>query len=640
VLALLGSLGCGGGSAVGQEGGDESGETSIGESETGTTGPSEPWGEPTDPCEGVDCSGHGTCVANGKVASCECEEGFWATQYECIACSPVGDDHVYDIDVPMILMEPQVTVAGLPPPMFGYADLSFETESDRVLVAHLPDPPPSTLAMIPGVYDLHFGRSTFHADNPLPRYNTVVWSARAIDEPGDLIIDVPIVTVTVTLTVNGEMPEPNDDWQYFAVDPATGDSESFEQNGILTGTYDMMFSGEGSIVPSNQDAVLDRNVVIAQSGHIAVDVPAIDQSGVLTVGGQVLGGSPDDPETDAMVYLSNPDLGRVQLISPVVGGDYSVRLMPGTYDILYEQEHPLVGVPGVPGLPDNTYAIIPAGLVITTDQATTDIDIPVVNRSGSLTVNGATVAANEWGAKLYYVNRTTGDRVLIRDFAWGQYAMEIIPGVYDLVFDGDPEYPRASLPHNDYAVLETDVVVDQSGNFDIDIPMITVSGSVTVNGAPAGEPGYANILFRQIGGGSTNAADVGEGAYSVNLIPGTYDIVYDLGWLGNSPDLPINEHSTVSTQVEFDSSMVFDIDIPAVVLTGTMTINGEMVQGGELELHTSYGHDFLLGTGMSPYSAMVIPGTYAVAYSHGDAAPGVTVPRNYQAMLDCIVIPP
>ncbi len=41
--------------------------------------------EGADPCEGVDCSGHGTCEVQDGQASCRCEEGYHAQGLECVS---------------------------------------------------------------------------------------------------------------------------------------------------------------------------------------------------------------------------------------------------------------------------------------------------------------------------------------------------------------------------------------------------------------------------------------------------------------------------------------------------------------------------------------------------------------------------
>src|SRR5262245_10148931 len=70
-----------------------------------------PWETAVDPCDDVTCSGHGTCIAESGLATCVCEPGFLAHRHECIACSPLAEDHVYDVDVAMITVAPQITAA-------------------------------------------------------------------------------------------------------------------------------------------------------------------------------------------------------------------------------------------------------------------------------------------------------------------------------------------------------------------------------------------------------------------------------------------------------------------------------------------------------------------------------------------------
>ena len=43
-------------------------------------------GNPDDPCEGVDCSGHGTCNVVSAEAKCTCEFGYIASEdgQDCI----------------------------------------------------------------------------------------------------------------------------------------------------------------------------------------------------------------------------------------------------------------------------------------------------------------------------------------------------------------------------------------------------------------------------------------------------------------------------------------------------------------------------------------------------------------------------
>ena len=53
--------------------------------------------EPRDPCDGVDCSGHGECVLvdEGSRAACVCDDGF---DDDGLACVPIGGDGDADVD--------------------------------------------------------------------------------------------------------------------------------------------------------------------------------------------------------------------------------------------------------------------------------------------------------------------------------------------------------------------------------------------------------------------------------------------------------------------------------------------------------------------------------------------------------------
>jgi hypothetical protein len=638
LLCVFGFLACG--DNPGTSGSDDEADAADSDSDgdTGTTGPSEPpWGEPFDPCEDVTCSGHGTCVATGMLANCECEDGFLARRHECITCTPLGEDHVYDIDVPMIVVNPEVTVAGAAPPPDGHGNIYLVSGQDTLRVVGFPNPP-EPISLIPGTYDLWFYRNyNADEDEPLPQQNDVVFATnRSVMASGPLHVDLPVATVTTSLRVNGQVPDLNThaSWTAAAVDPVTGHAIEFEEvddllatRDLIAGVYDLRYRGGGYRLPDNIGAIVMDDAVIAKSGHIVLDVPMIDQVGTVTIAGQQYLGN------GASIELFSPTLGEARIgISEYDEEEYFARLIPGTYDVRYRAQDEVVG------LPDNENAIIPLGLNITIDEGTTDVDVPMVTRSGALTLDGVPVEADEWGAELYYVNRTTGDRVLINDLAWGEYSIEIIPGVYDLLYD--LYEPRAVLPGNDEALIAPGLVIDESGVFDIDVPKITVSGSMTVDGQTVAEPEEAEILFAQREtGGRALAGDLALGTYSTHLIPGTYDIVYDTSYPYEVPvGLPVNRSATVLWQVPLHESGNFDIDVPTVQVTGNITINGEPVPGGAIDLVQVGGYDARLGFSAEPYSTLVVPGTYAVEYVHDSSPTPLSVPGNPRALLDCIVI--
>ena len=50
---------------------------------------SEPWADAgPDPCLGVDCSGHGTCVVQNATAVCQCDTGYEPSGLDCVPSDP------------------------------------------------------------------------------------------------------------------------------------------------------------------------------------------------------------------------------------------------------------------------------------------------------------------------------------------------------------------------------------------------------------------------------------------------------------------------------------------------------------------------------------------------------------------------
>lgn len=102
--------------------------------------------------------------------------------------------------------------------------------------------------------------------------------------------------------------------------------------------------------------------------------------------------------------------------------------------------------------------------------------------------------------------------------------------------------------------------------FDINIPTVTVSGSITVNGdLPANStPGVIRLLTAS---DRVTIASVADGAYSAEVIPGTYDVVYQLY------DVPF----PMLQNMHIDEPTTLDIDIPTAVVSGNVTVNGNPV---------------------------------------------------------------
>jgi len=102
-------------------------------------------------------------------------------------------------------------------------------------------------------------------------------------------------------------------------------------------------------------------------------------------------------------------------------------------------------------------------------------------------------------------------------------------------------------------VLQKGIVVGPLSSIivDIDVPAVTVSGTVTVNGSVISDPttaGLARLTLSGLGGDdgelalipsqSSDPAELAKGAYTALVIPGAYELYYSVYRSG--PKLPGN----------------------------------------------------------------------------------------------------
>ncbi|MCR9092911.1 MAG: hypothetical protein NXI30_01720 [bacterium] len=177
----------------------------------------------------------------------------------------------------------------------------------------------------------------------------------------------------------------------------------------------------------------------------------------------------------------------------------------------------------------------------------------------------------------------------------------------------------------------------------VDVPSVEISGDFLVDGVPtpasAADVAILSLLDRRgeaISVGATNMQTYGP----LRVVPGEYGVLYD--FLFSSGSLPINTGTPISSDVAFDASGVFDIDVPTVEITFTLLLNGVAFPaavgetGDFLLRHVDSGAEFLLGQGAnSPIVARVVPGAYQVIYSYRS---GSIVPQNTHAVVDEVTL--
>lgn len=171
------------------------------------------------------------------------------------------------------------------------------------------------------------------------------------------------------------------------------------------------------------------------------------------------------------------------------------------------------------------------------------LDVPVVRLTGQLTVGRRVPPRGEGGA--ISLQTAAGDRVSLGDADGGVYAVTVLPGTYEIVYEhGWGE----SVPQNRRARLGS-VTVTGSRRLDIDVPVVEVTPAVTVDGV-APPPTSAELRLRR-GDDEASLGQLWEEARPVRIVPGTYDVEYALEDARDEPAaVPRNRRTVVRRGVE------------------------------------------------------------------------------------------
>jgi hypothetical protein len=381
---------------------------------------------------------------------------------------------------------------------------------------------------------------------------------------------------------------------------------------------------------------------------LQIDVPVTTVSVSVTVAGAALTGVNG---LSTLFTLKNDAGDSAQLTRTSTTGASSGPVIPGTYDLYYSPDA------SSPGLPQNTSSKLMGGIVVGSSSLSLQVDVPAVQISGKITSNGA--AVNAFGSTdITTLSNLAGDKIDLAPSADGSFSALVIPGTYDVIYDNTRNLVVPGVPANLATKLRKGLVVDKSSSaFDIDVPISTVSGNVTLNGkvvGPFGLDGVGYVSLRDADGGQLFLSEIRNGSYSRGVVPGTYDVYYAVSSVGSS--MPINRLAVLQKGLVVGplSSIIVNIDVPAVTVSGTVTVNGRAISdpttaglgrltlsglggdSGELAFTSAQNSD-PADLAKGAYSALVIPGSYELYY--GVYQRGPELPGNGKLDLGCFNVP-
>jgi hypothetical protein len=163
--------------------------------------------------------------------------------------------------------------------------------------------------------------------------------------PQTLDVDIPATTVTGTITVNGAQVDSSMGTGALHLRNAAGDDALLGSTGVagkyaqlvVPGTYDLAYAviNTGPGVPPNQSAKLRSGIVVGSTPlALDIDVAAPKVSGAITVNGTQGSGNPN---AVANLVLQNAS-GDKALLGNTFGATYGRYVIPGTYELMYENQ--------------------------------------------------------------------------------------------------------------------------------------------------------------------------------------------------------------------------------------------------------------------------------------------------------------
>jgi hypothetical protein len=569
----------------------------------------------------------------------------------------------HDINIVAATVSGSITVNGaaITEQSKGVGSLTLvNAAGDRADLGRIPGGSYSTL-VAPGTYDLYYSGES---GTNVPILNNVKLQSGIVvgRSPLSLDIDIPATTVATTVTLNGAaLPNSNTSSNGFLelrkasgeharLADVTGGTQSWP---IVPGTYDLyysVYSRSAQTLPTNTSAKLRSEIVVGTSPlALQIDVPVTTVSVSVTVAGAALTGV-NDPST--LFTLKNAAGDSAQLTRTSTTGASSGPVIPGTYDLYYSPDA------SGPGLPKNTSSKLMGGIVVGSSPLSLQVDVPAIQISGKITANGAATGAFT-STDILRLSNVAGDKIDLSLSTDGSFSALVIPGTYDLVYDNTRDIVVPGVPANLATKLRKGLVVDKSSSaFDIDVPISTVSGNITLNGkcvlGPSVSGGVGYVTLRDADGGQVLLDGIRNGSFSRSVVPGTYDAYYGVSVVG--PSMPINRLAVLEKGIVVLplSSIIVNIDVPAVTVSGTVTVNGSVISdpttgglgrvtlsglGGdnsELALTSSQSSD-PSDLAKAAYTALVIPGSYELYY--GAYRSGPEIPGNGKLDLGCFNVP-
>jgi hypothetical protein len=600
---------------------------------------------------------------------------------------------VLDLELHAITVSGAVTLNGaaLPTASSSRGTLLFSADSGRSTASvDLGSSGAKTYALRlpPGTYDISYAPSaalcaSAASNPPMPCSGGSLRRGLALATDGVLDIDVPAIEVSGNVTLKGAALPSQSTSRGSVAFVGTGggqaatvalgsSSAATYRELLLPGTYDVTFNGNPAAcagasapeLPCN-GGTLKQRLSLSSTGVLDLDIPVVHVTGTATLAGAPLPAESSARGSLSFVAAGGAASGSASTASFGTSGaaNYALSLIPGKYDVVFVASPTLCGVTPTPKVP------CIGGKVLTGSQISTDgvldVDLKAVTVSGAVTVGGAAMPdATKDRGKLAFSNSAggTGSTAVFGTAGAALYTLRVLTSSYDVTYVANPQLCASAdktspLPCTG-GRLKSGLNLASDGVLDIDLPMVAVSGAVTVQGAamPEASANRGALVFALRDGTTLTTPQFGNSGsvtYAVSLWPGTYDVSFVANQKLCGPGVAAPAMPCLGGELRsglaLQSNGVLDLDVRAISISGAVKLDGQALPEAEKDRGAlafaqidgaKAALSIGLGTNQTPgYAVTVVPGKYVVSHTANPAlcggASAPTIPCASQTIAGC-----
>ena len=263
------------------------------------------------------------------------------------------------------------------------------------------------------------------------------------------------------------------------------------------------------------------------------------------------------------------------------------------------------------------------------------IDVLAANIEGQFSLNGGDFPVSQYEHGIISMADTDGNPAMLSETYNGEYAVMLVQGDYTDHYSVVQSGGNVPVNKGETISGNHSVQIDQVHDVEVTAPSVRFQFTLNSMPFPATEYDDGNFYLQsQTGGEAFLLGNSHSSIDPVQVMPGTYDVIYELESGGDQ--VPVNQHATVDTMVIDEMTSGVTVDSITVDFRLSATLDGSpfpvsQYEHGIFRLVDSSGDIVELGEIYNlPLAVKVIEGSYDITYSHVD---GLALPVNDEAII-------